>query len=72
MSEFDVVIDPKLCRSMGVCVQIAPDAFDLDEKTGTAVVISPEMLSPSIMREAVQQCPTRAIKLVPRASASQT
>lgn len=65
MSDFEVLIDPKRCRAMGVCVQIAPDIFDLDEKTGTAVIIASATLSPTLIREAAQQCPTQAIALRP-------
>jgi ferredoxin len=57
------VIDPDECSAHGDCVEIAPQAFRLDD---TAVVIghAPE----DLLLEAAESCPAVAISIVDEAS----
>ncbi|MBW8039959.1 MAG: ferredoxin [Planctomycetes bacterium] len=57
-----VCVDSELCDGCGPCVDICPEAFELDED-GIAVVVFeevPEELQEAC-REAADSCPTEAI-----------
>lgn len=70
-----VKVDTKLCIAAASCVNVAPKFFDLDEdsvaflidpetkeaKTSITFEASPEELA--ALKEAVENCPTSAIKL---------
>ncbi|MDO4988518.1 MAG: ferredoxin [Synergistes sp.] len=47
------------CIGCGVCSQLCPEAFGLDEDAGRCVVISQDV-TPSV-RDAVDSCPVSAI-----------
>ena len=59
-----VNIDPDLCNGCGPCVDICPEAFDLNEE-GIAIVkmdqIPDELQQPC--RQAADSCPTEAISI---------
>jgi ferredoxin len=59
-----VCVDPELCSGCGPCVDICPEAFELNEE-GTAVVkvdeVPPEL--EAACREAAHSCPTEAISI---------
>jgi ferredoxin len=61
-----VTVDGSLCQAYANCVSVAPEVFDLDEATGTAVVLVTD--PPTELHGAVQQaealCPTRAIAVI--------
>jgi ferredoxin len=58
-----VAVDLNLCQAYGVCAQIAPEIFDLDDD-GYAVVPEgrtvPEALEDKV-REAAEACPAIAV-----------
>ncbi len=54
-----VVIEGERCIGCGVCVQICPDAFTLDETRGIARVIRPE--GAQCVLEARDSCPVSCI-----------
>lgn len=54
-----VTLDAEKCIGCGVCVQIAPDVFSLDEGRGVAKVISQE--SNAAVEQAVKSCPVSCI-----------
>nr|WP_321499235.1 ferredoxin [uncultured Dethiosulfovibrio sp.] len=54
-----VSIDGERCIGCGVCVQICPDAFTLDEAKGIARVIRPE--GADCVHEAKDSCPVCCI-----------
>ncbi len=59
-----VCVDSELCDGCGPCVDICPEAFELDED-GIAVVVFeevPEELQEAC-REAADTCPTEAITI---------
>ncbi|MHC4544790.1 MAG: ferredoxin [Planctomycetota bacterium] len=59
-----VHVDSELCEGCGPCVDICPEAFELNEE-GTAVVMLdevPEELHETC-REAADSCPTEAISI---------
>jgi ferredoxin len=54
-----IIINTGDCIGCGVCVQISPQTFSLNEDQGKAVVISEELTSSA--KEAVDSCPVSAI-----------
>jgi sterol 14-demethylase len=60
-----VVVDRDLCQGHGVCAGEAPEAFQVDPKTG-ALVLLRETVPPELrakVEAAVRHCPTRALSL---------
>jgi ferredoxin len=59
-----VHVDSKVCAGFGVCVGICPEVFELHDD-GYAIVtvgeVPPEL--EDAVRQAVNQCPARAISL---------
>jgi ferredoxin len=56
-----VVVDPKLCLGCGTCVALAPKSFRLG-KDGKAEVLEPPGDDEKTIKEAIESCPTAAIK----------
>jgi ferredoxin len=57
--------DLDLCVGSGACEALAPDVFEVgDEGTVTVLRPHPEGGELRDVEEAVQQCPTRALRLV--------
>ena len=59
-----VCVDPELCSGCGPCVDICPEAFELDEE-GIAVVKVDEVPAElqDACKEAADTCPTEAISI---------
>jgi ferredoxin len=59
-----VRVDPNVCAGFGVCVGICPEVFELHDDGYAIVVVSevPPEFEDSV-RQAVSQCPARAISL---------
>ena len=54
-------VDPELCTGCGVCVDICPEVFDVqDDVTVVLVDLIPSEHEESV-REAAEACPTEAI-----------
>jgi ferredoxin len=60
-----IEVDRDLCASTGGCEAIAPDVFEIGDD-GALVVLTPEPGPADLpdVRNAVQACPTRALRLV--------
>jgi ferredoxin len=60
-----VEVDRDLCASTGGCEAMAPDVFEIADD-GALVVLAPEPGDADLpdVRNAVQACPTRALRLV--------
>jgi ferredoxin len=60
-----VEVDRDLCASTGGCEALAPDVFEIADD-GELVVLRPEPDEADLpdVRNAVQACPTRALRLV--------
>jgi ferredoxin len=58
-----VVIDPDRCLCAGVCVNYAPDVFDLDEQGQAFVIVSGDINSSSLdsVQDSIDACPNDAI-----------
>jgi ferredoxin len=56
----------EVCAAAGQCLLAAPNVFDQSDKDGTVVVIStdPPESERSAVLEAVNRCPTSAIRIV--------
>jgi ferredoxin len=55
-------VDVDLCIGCGSCVEICPEVFEMPEDK--AIVKSPDKCSTCNCQEAVDTCPTQAIKMV--------
>ena len=62
---FKVVLDLDRCQGYANCVVTAPDIFDLDEQTGTAILLqeAPDDALRPDAEEAVRRCPAEAISV---------
>lgn len=58
-----ITIDRTLCVGFGDCVEVAPDAFDLDDE-GVAVFRQPELVVRDVLIEACRVCPVDALLVV--------
>lgn len=56
-------VDQDLCQAYGVCAQLAPTVFELDDDGYAHVPVSEEAVSSVAdkVREAVQSCPVQAV-----------
>lgn len=57
-----IFLDRSACIGCGVCTQISPECFVLDEGSGTAKVLKEETEDPSV-REAETGCPVGCIRV---------
>ena len=60
---WSVEVDRELCMGSGMCIVYAPATFAHDEQT-KAVVVDPMGDPIDAIRNAVQACPTSALRLV--------
>jgi ferredoxin len=60
---WSVEVDRELCMGSGMCIVYAPATFAHDEQT-KAVVVDPVGDPIDAIRNAVQACPTSALRLV--------
>ncbi|MDR3278991.1 MAG: ferredoxin [Synergistaceae bacterium] len=58
-----VKIDSDSCIGCGVCMQICPDVFGLDEEAGKATLLEPNETSEKadFIKEAIDSCPIGCI-----------
>jgi len=56
-----IKIDAELCIGCGVCVDICPEMFTMDEAEGKAVVKDNAACTGGCCKEAADSCPTEAI-----------
>jgi ferredoxin len=57
-----VTVDRALCVGSGACEVLAPDVFEVDDD-GAVRVLQAEPDDEDAVRQAAQQCPTRALSL---------
>jgi ferredoxin len=60
-----IVVDRNLCESNGVCVELAPDMFVIDDDDKMRLLVeqpSPDQIERA--RTAVRKCPRNALSLV--------
>jgi ferredoxin len=57
-----VVVDREACMGSGNCVYWAPNVFDLDDD-GIAIVLGDPAGNAELVRVALENCPTSAIRL---------
>jgi ferredoxin len=58
-----IVVDRELCMGSGMCIVYAANTFAHDDET-KAVVVDPTGDSIDAVRNAVQACPTSAIRIL--------
>ncbi len=62
---FKVVVDYDLCESNAICMQIAPEVFEVrDDDFLYLLTDTPEEDQRAKVEESVQRCPKQAIALV--------
>ncbi|NPV26418.1 MAG: ferredoxin [Firmicutes bacterium] len=60
-----VAVDPELCIECGLCIDTCPDVFDWDGNGKAHAKVDPvPAAQESSAREAIEGCPTEAIKEV--------
>lgn len=58
-----VIVDQDLCIACGACIDIAPEIFDWnDEGLSHAIVDEVPEDKEDLAKEAIESCPTEAIK----------
>ena len=57
-----IAVDRDLCIGSAICVDLAPEVFQLDD-TATATVVNPHGASDEELLQAARDCPTEAIRL---------
>ena len=60
-----IVVDRELCESLGVCVSLRPDVFEIDEDDDTMKILleePPESLR-SELEKVVDSCPRTALRI---------
>jgi ferredoxin len=62
-SGWSVEVDRELCMGSGMCIVYAPGTFEHDDET-KAVVVDPAGDPIDAIRNAVQACPTSALRLL--------
>ena len=60
-----ISLDETLCIGCGLCVQISPENFSLDESQGRARTLREETKDESV-REAESSCPVHCIRVEER------
>ena len=58
-----IVVDRELCMGSGMCIVYAPSTFAHDEET-KAIVVNATGDSIDAIRNAVQACPTSALRIL--------
>ena len=61
--ETEETVDRELCMGSGMCIVYAPGTFAHDDET-KAIVVDPNGDPIDAIRNAVQACPTSALRLV--------
>jgi ferredoxin len=56
------VVDPNICAAHAVCVDIAPEVFQLEGDVATVIGAGPD----DQLMEAAEACPSGAIRIVNR------
>ncbi|RKX70514.1 ferredoxin [candidate division WOR-3 bacterium] len=56
-----VVVDPDLCTGCGLCVDTAPEIFELVEDVAQVKVDTVEEELQDAVRQAADECPSQAI-----------
>jgi ferredoxin len=57
-------VDKDLCLGCGVCVDVCPEVFEMDDNDKAQAKVNPvPPTAESTCREAADQCPVEAIKI---------
>jgi ferredoxin len=57
-----ISLDESKCIGCGVCCQVCPDIFSLNEAAGIARVSRPDTIEPCV-KEAEESCPVSCIRI---------
>ncbi|GHV30075.1 4Fe-4S ferredoxin [Synergistales bacterium] len=56
-----LIIDTNKCIGCGVCMQIYPDVFELDDDEGRALIKEADEFDDAKLRDAIDNCPMSCI-----------
>ncbi|HID32212.1 MAG TPA: ferredoxin [bacterium (Candidatus Stahlbacteria)] len=56
-----VVVDPDLCTGCGICVDTAPEVFELVEDIAQVKMETVDEVYQDAVRQAADECPSQAI-----------
>jgi len=59
-----VVVDPHLCEGHALCLESAPDLFDLGDDDVATCVLQPSAEQWDLVHAAIDVCPRGAISIV--------
>jgi len=69
VSDRELVLDPTLCQAHGMCADVLPEVFELDEwgypvlaSGGLRTAVPAELVSAA--KRAVRSCPVRALSML--------
>jgi ferredoxin len=61
-ADVKVSLDEDKCIGCGVCCQVCPDVFSLNETAGAARILRPDTTEPCV-KEAEDSCPVSCIRV---------
>lgn len=59
-----VVVDPHLCEGHALCIESAPDLFEVSDDDVAACIRQPSRTQWQLVRAAIDACPRGAISVV--------
>lgn len=67
-AEIEVLLNGASCQGYGICLGIAPDAFDIPSGSPVAVLIRSTFPASerAVLEDAVRSCPAQAISIAVR------
>jgi len=60
-----LIVDVECCIGVGQCELLEPGLFQLDDETGTTILLGVPQLPRDRAHKVVHQCPSGAIQLAP-------
>lgn len=63
MDKWHVLVDPSACLGDGLCTDLAPQTFEIDEDENRARVREGDLDEPEVILAAARMCPTGAIRV---------
>ncbi len=58
------IVDKDLCIGCGICTEVCPEVFEMDDDKAKAIVTPVPPEAEGSCRDAADQCPESAIKIV--------
>jgi len=63
--DMKLIVDPTVCEANAVCIEAAPDVFELDEDDVLHILLpEPPPEQEEAVRLAVSSCPKQALRII--------